>query len=76
MLAGFQVWEALAVSEVLFLCETEEVNAVVIAADVDLPDLPEITQRFITFRLKPEATSKDVIWELSQLFPGDASRVQ
>ena len=68
MLAGYKVFEALAVSEVLFLFETEQIDVVVIGPDVEDP-VPQVQTRITTLRLKPEATSKDVIWELSQLFP-------
>jgi hypothetical protein len=73
-LAGFLVWEALAISEVLSLCETEAVDAVIIAADVVSP-VVDILQKHVTLRLQPEATARDVVWELSNLFPG-ASSVQ
>jgi len=35
MMAGYRVWEALEVSEVLFLCEQHKVDAVVIAPEVE-----------------------------------------
>jgi hypothetical protein len=37
MMAGYQVYETLAVSEVLYLCEHHKIDAVVIAADVEEP---------------------------------------
>jgi hypothetical protein len=74
--AGYRVFEAMEVSEVLRLCEQEDVDVVVIGADVEGPDLIEVQMRRITLRLKPEATAKDVVWELSQLFPQAGSAVQ
>jgi DNA-binding response OmpR family regulator len=68
-LAGYRVFAALEVAEVLHLCETENIDVIVIDADVDDPDVAEAQVRQITLRLKPEATAEDVIWELSQLFP-------
>jgi len=68
-LAGHTVWEALAVSEVLYLCEHENVDVVVIGPDVEDADVIEAQMRQITLRLKPGATAKDVMWELAQLFP-------
>ena len=68
-LAGYTVWEAPAVSEVLYLCEHENVDVVVIGPDVEDADVIEVQMRRITLRLKPGATAKDVMWELAQLFP-------
>ena len=67
MALGF--FEALEVSEVHHLCEHERIDAVVIGADREDPDVIEVQLRLTTLRLKPEATAKDIVWELSQLFP-------
>jgi len=40
--------------------------------DVEDADIIEVQMRRITLRLRPGATSKDVIWELAQLFPSVA----
>jgi hypothetical protein len=69
MLAGFKVTEALWADEVLQLLETEHIDVVVITHDVEDPELPEVQARLTTLRLQPNATAKDLIWELSQLFP-------
>ena len=74
--AGYRVFEAHAVSEALYLCEIRNVDAIVIAADVDEPDVVEAQLRRITIRLNPDATVKDLVWELSQLFPGKTMAVQ
>ena len=74
--AGFRVFEALAVSEVLHLCEQEHIDIVVIAADVESPGVHDIHDKHTTLRLKPEATAKELISELWQLFPEKAVRVQ
>jgi hypothetical protein len=66
--SGYQVFEALAVSEVLYLCEHNLIDAILIAADVEDPDLVEAQVRHMTLKLKPGATVKDVIWELQCLF--------
>lgn len=76
MLAGYRVFEALEVSEVLHLCEAEDIDVVVIDADMEGKDVAEAQLRRITFRLKPEATAKDVVWELSQLFSQDDPAIQ
>jgi hypothetical protein len=75
-LAAYRVFEALAVSEALYLCETENVDAIVIAADVEDPDVVEAQMRRITIKLKPVATVKKLLWELSKLFPDGAATVQ
>jgi AmiR/NasT family two-component response regulator len=75
-LAGYRIFEALSVSEVLYLCEQHDIDAVVIATEVDDPDLIEAQMRRITIKLKPEATVRELIWELSQLFPDKAETVQ
>lgn len=74
--AGYRVWEALAVSEVLHLIEHQRVDAVVIAPDVTDPDIVEVQLREITLRLKMNATPADVLWELAQLFPDRNVRLQ
>lgn len=63
-------------SEVLFLCEHERVDAVVIAPEIADADVIEVQLRQITLRLKPEASAADVVWELSQLFPDSRLSVQ
>jgi hypothetical protein len=73
--AGHRVFEAQAVSEVLSVCEREWIDAIVIGADVEDSDVVEAQLRHITIRLKPEATAKELIWELSNLFPSSESIV-
>ena len=68
-LAGYTVWEALAVSEVLYLCEQHDIDVVVIAPDVEDAEIVEVQMRRTTLTLKPGATAKDVVWQLAQLFP-------
>jgi hypothetical protein len=51
-LFGNQVWEALDVSEVLFLCEQHRVDAVIIAADVKGGEIIEKQLRGTVMRLK------------------------
>lgn len=68
--------EALAISEVLHLCESEKIDIVVIAADVDDYRAGVIAEHRITLRLKPEATAKEVIAELWQMFPDRSAAIQ
>ncbi len=67
--AGYVVWEALAVSEVLYLCEHHSIDVVVIGPDVEDAEIVEVQMRRMTLTLKPGATAKDVVWELGQLLP-------
>ncbi len=76
MLAGHKVSEALAVSEALYLCECGNVDVIVIAPEVEDPDVVKAQLRHITIQLKPEASAKELIWELSRLFPNHAATVQ
>lgn len=59
-LAGFTVFDCLSASEALYLHETEHVDAVVIAAGVDDPELPEVRQRVITLELDENALAADI----------------
>ena len=76
MLAGHKAWGCRSVSEVLYICEREWVDAVVIAPEVEDADAVEAHLCHFTIRLQPEATAKDLIWELCQLFPGGTATVQ
>jgi hypothetical protein len=69
ILYDHQVWEALDVSEVLFLCKQHRIEVVIIAAEVEDGEVIEKGFRGTVFRLKPNADAAYVQWELSQLFP-------
>lgn len=71
-LAGHTVWEALAVSEVLYLCEQQNIDVVVISPNVGDAAIVEVKMRRMTLTLKPGATAKDVMWQLAQLFPSQS----
>jgi hypothetical protein len=71
-LAGHRVFEALAVSEVLHLCEHEDIDCVVISSDVSDEAAKAVAVKHLTLRLRPEATAGDVLWELGLLFGSDA----
>jgi len=68
MLAGYQIYEALATSEVLYLCDQHDIAAVLLAPGVKPRGLDEIKKHCITFTLGRDATVEDVLWELSNLF--------
>lgn len=76
LLAGYEVFEAMAFSEVLHVCEHHNISAVLIGPEIDHPALSEIQEHHMTLRLKPEASAKDVLWELSHLFPAALPQVQ
>jgi hypothetical protein len=76
MLAGHRTWECLSVSEALYICEREWIDAVVIAPDVEDRDFIAMQLRHMTIQLKPEATANDLIWELSNLFPARTTSIQ
>jgi len=75
-LFGHQVWEALDVSEVLFLSEQHRVDAVIIAAEVEGGELIEKQLRGTVMRLKSNADAAYVDWELAQLFGKKDVRIQ
>lgn len=76
MLAGFRVWEALSESEVQHLCETEDIDALVIAHDVPMGKRIGNDSRRICVMLQPTTKTADLVWELIQLFPRPDSVVQ
>jgi len=74
--AGFRVFEALAISEVLYLSETEKTDFVVIAAEVEDSRAKEIQHRVTSLRLTPKTEVKELIAELWQMFPDKVAKVQ
>lgn len=74
--AGHQIWEALAVSEVLYLCEQHAIDVVIITGDVEHGEMIEKQLRGIVMRLKPEADATAVQRELAQLFPASKNTIQ
>ena len=75
-LAGYRVFEALALSEVLYLQEHENIDAVIIGADVEEAEEKARLLRGTIMRLKPDATAAYVQWELSLLFSQSPQSVQ
>jgi DNA-binding response OmpR family regulator len=74
--AGYRVFEALAISEVLYLQEHENVDLVIIDSTVQGAEEKARHLRGITFTLDAAATTADVQWELSLLFPDVDGSVQ
>ena len=63
-LAGYKVWEALSVSEVLHLCEYQRIDAVVIAATRREVAILPIKLKQTTISLEPDATPAVLVWEM------------
>lgn len=74
--AGYRVWEALSVSEVMHLCEHERVDVVVIAAEMEEEALFPVRLKHVTISLEPHAKTADLIWQLEQLFPRAPQQIQ
>ena len=70
ILAGHQVLEALAISEVLNLLSTEHVDVVLVGANVVNGRDKAAQLGTISIILEPAATIKEILWELELLFPG------
>ena len=66
-LAGFQVHEALALSEVFFLVEQHPSAHIVVDHTVEDSAATHIAQHYMTLRLNAGSTAKDLLWELSSL---------
>jgi hypothetical protein len=75
-LAVYAIWEAVTASEVLHLCEHQNIDTVIIDAGAEDPDLPEVQKRYISILLNENATAADVIWELAQLFRTEERLIQ
>jgi hypothetical protein len=76
LLFGHKVFEALAVSEVLHLQEHEDIDVVLISAEVKRAVEKEQLLRGMILRLQPNATQAQVEWTLSLLFPDSGSALQ
>lgn len=73
--AGYNVWEAISASEVLHLCDYQDIDIVVVEAGVTDPLLREVHARRISIVLDENATVAELIWEFGLLFPS-ATAVQ
>jgi hypothetical protein len=74
--AGYTVFEALEIAEVMYLCEHEKVDAIVIGSDIEEQDKVEIQLKRTTIKLKAETTPSDILWVLSNSLPVEGGRVQ
>jgi hypothetical protein len=62
---GHQVYEAIAISEVYALADQHLAATIIISADVHPERAKAIQHHYPTLHLKANATTKDIIWELS-----------
>jgi hypothetical protein len=62
---GYQVREALAISEVFSLADEWQFATIIITAEIDPERAKVIQQHYPTLHLKAHATVRDVLWELS-----------
>lgn len=76
MLAGYRVFEALAISEVLALVERHPDAHIISTAGVDPERARVVQHRYPTLQLNPEATAQDIVWELSLYCPPASSTTQ
>jgi hypothetical protein len=75
--AGYTVWEALSVSEVLHLCEHQKIDAVIIGPARAMDALLPLSLKLPTIRLESEGDVTQLVWELERLFPPEQShRIQ
>jgi hypothetical protein len=74
--AGYNIFEALAISEVLHLCETEKIDLVIVDSAVEEHRARVVQQHYPTLRLTPGTTTYEVIAELWQMLPERTSGIQ
>jgi hypothetical protein len=65
--AGYVVFEALAFSEALHLCEHENISYVLLAPDVEDAAAREMSWHYPTLRFRPETPTDDLLIELAAL---------
>jgi hypothetical protein len=75
ILAGNQVFEALAISEVLALAEEHPGAHIIIDADVEAEQAKVVQQHYPTIQLQADATPADVLWELELLAPSSRKSI-
>jgi hypothetical protein len=61
MKAEFRVWEALAISEVMALCESNDIDAIVITSKVDDRRCAELKQHHPAIKLQPHSNPANLI---------------
>ncbi|HEY2235451.1 MAG TPA: hypothetical protein VGK01_18415 [Candidatus Angelobacter sp.] len=69
---GYTVYEALAVSDVYALADQHPAATIIITADVDPERARAIQHHYPTLQLRPAATVREIVWELSQFTKDEA----
>ncbi len=73
---GYNVFEALSVSEVLHLAEYHSIDAVIVAPGAERCGLEEVQQQCITMDLTIHEKAPEAFFELANLLPGAPQRLQ
>jgi len=68
--AGFQVFEALSISEVFYLAEQQQGAHIIVDHTVEEDAAHEVAHHHITLRLQPNANAANVLWEVSNFQSG------
>ena len=64
---GHAVYEALVVSEVYALADQHPLATIILTADIDPERAKVIQHHYTTLHLQPNATVRDIVWEVSNL---------
>ena len=67
--AGFQVYEALAISEVFYLMEQHPTASITVDSTVEHEAAQQVALHYPTVRMKADATPADLVRELAALSP-------
>jgi hypothetical protein len=72
---GYEIFEAVSLSEILHLCEHQNISAVIVNAGVKVFGIRQALSRQILIELTPATTTEELVSELTLLL-GSSSRVQ
>lgn len=64
---GHQVFEAISISEVYALADQHRLATIIITAEVHPERARAIQHHYTTLHLQPNATVRDIVWEVSNL---------
>jgi hypothetical protein len=70
---GYEVYEAISISEIMHLCEHRYPTCVVVAAGVEVYGLNEITQKLIVIQQNEGSTTQELVTMLTDLFGANAA---
>ena len=74
--AGHRVWEALSVTEVLYLLENNDIDVIVIGPDVEDPEMAQIQIRRACIKLESHFKIADLMWDLACLGGSPPTQIQ